>query len=802
MKKILPTTNLAQEIQALQAEIAKHDQAYHRFDSPLISDSEYDQLKSKLENYQQNFPELFFNYRQQIGASGLEIFGKIRHSKPMLSLANGFDESDIADFLEKISRFLGIYQSPLKPEQNPALVYQGTPQCGDADISARKNYTGNPKDSEIYQSPWKPEQNSPLLGSAAKLESLTFGEKELQRNLKDSNSKTKQTDLFGEALGGFLKEDSELEIFCETKIDGLSFSARYENGNLVYCATRGDGFEGEDITSNAKTIKDLPHKLLTKNPPKIFEVRGEIFMSKTDFQLLNAKQDELQEKIFANPRNAAAGSLRQLNPEITALRNLRYFAYAIGEVSVDFLCKSQMQLHQILRQYGFAVESNSKLCRNLVEIMQHYFAISDNRFAIDYDIDGLVYKVNDFALQRRLGYVARSPRYAIAHKFEAQKAKTKILDILIQVGRTGALTPVAKLVPVNVGGVFVSRATLHNQDEIQRKDIRIGDVVVLQRAGDVIPQVVSVDLSHRNQESQPFIFPNSCPTCGSKVFSSGDDIVLRCSNGLACPDILKETLKHFVSKDALDITGLGKKQIENFFAEGRIRNFADIFLLPSRERESLQPLEKKVGWGKKSAENLFLAINQARKIPLQKLIYAIGIRHVGESTAKMLAANFRTFTNFLAAMKEFAALQNNQELESCTRYQDFVAIDGIGEKIAAAIINYFADSRNLKMISDLEPLVEIQDFDFSDSVPFGLNQQKILAKGLQGKSIVFTGSLEKMTRAEAKKTAEELGMKVLGAVSSKTDFVVAGLDSGSKLKVARELEIKILSEQEWLDLIK
>ena len=265
---------------------------------------------------------------------------------------------------------------------------------------------------------------------------------------------------------------------------------------------------------------------------------------------------------------------------------------------------------------------------------------------------------------------------------------------------------------------------------------------------------------------------------------------------------MKETLKHFVSKDTLDITGLGKKQIENFFAEGRIRNFADIFLLPSKEKESLQPLEKKVGWGKKSAENLFLAINQARKIPLQKLIYAIGIRHVGESTAKMLAANFRTFTNFLAAMKEFAALQNNQELESCTRYQDFVAIDGIGEKIAAAIINYFADSRNLKMISDLEPLVEIQDFDFSDSVSFGLNQQKILAKGLQGKSIVFTGSLEKMTRAEAKKTAEELGMKVLGAVSSKTDFVVAGLDAGSKLKVARELEIKILSEQEWLDLIK
>ena len=503
-------------------------------------------------------------------------------------------------------------------------------------------------------------------------------------------------------------------------------------------------------------------------------------MGRKDFEELNIRQEEGGGKIFANPRNAAAGSIRQLDSGITASRKLSYFAYAIGEVSNDFICNSQSQLHQKLRQSGFAVEPHSKICADIDEVMKLHESINDSRYQFDYDTDGMVYKVNDFTLQERLGFVARSPRWAIAHKFAAEKGKTLIENIIIQIGRTGALTPVALLQPVNIGGVVVGRATLHNQDEIARKDIRIGDVVVIQRAGDVIPQVLEVDLSKRKSDSLPFIFPKNCPSCNCEVVKIEDDVVLRCPNGLSCEAQLKETLKHFISKDAFDITGLGKKQIENFFNEGRIRGFSDIFKLEKNEEISENPLRKKLGWGEKSVENLFAAINAKRKVTLEKFIYAIGIRHVGETTAKLLAQHFISYENFKKKMLEMSA----------NDYEDFVALDGIGEKMANAVLDYFRDHRNLKMVLDLESELEIEDA-----------VQKHSDSELAGKSIIFTGTLERMTRAEAKKKAEDLGMKVVGSVSSKTDFVVGGSEAGSKLKKANELGLKVLDEEGWLSLL-
>ncbi len=680
-------TTISSKIKTLKDEIAKHDRAYHTLDAPLISDAKYDELKNELEKYRQEFPEFFDESDDKVGGKTLDIFSKIKHSKPMLSLSNGFTREDIEDFIERINRFLGFDRSDL--------------------------FATNP------------------------------------------------------------------DFFCETKIDGLSFSARFENGKLIHAATRGDGFEGEDVTDNVKTIAGFPHQI--ENAPKILEIRGEIYMGKKDFAGLNAKQEEQGAKIFANPRNAAAGSLRQLDSKITESRKLSYFVYGLGETSADFICRSQLELNQKLKAFGFKSEPHSKLCRSVDEILDLYQKIADCRYELDYDLDGMVYKVNDFGLQERLGFVARSPRFAIAHKFPAEKAKTEIENIIIQIGRTGALTPVAVLKPVNIGGVVVSRATLHNQDEIARKDIRIKDIVLIQRAGDVIPQVLEVDLSKREDGSLKFEFPKNCPVCGSEIVKNDDDVVLRCSGGLSCEAQLKETLKHFVSKDAFDITGLGKKQIENFYLEGRIRSFADIFTLEEREKSSQNPLREKMGWGEKSIENLFFAINQKREIPLEKFIYSIGIRHVGETTAKLLAQHFISYENF----KKF--MLNRDEAE----YQEFVAIDGIGEKMAQAILDYFCDERNLKMVLDLEKELQIQDA-----------KPVVTDSELAGKSIIFTGTLEKMTRAEAKKKAEDLGMKVVGSVSAKTDFVVVGAEAGSKLKKATELNLKILNEGEWLDLSK
>lgn len=689
------------EIEKLQAEISKHDDAYHKFDAPLISDAKYDDLRKKLEGYRAEFPQLFIEKNEKIGAKSLETFSKIRHQKPMLSLSNGFNKEDISDFIARLNRFLGI----------------------------------------------------------------------------DEDQKV---DLFSAI------KTPKIELFCEAKIDGLSFSARYESGNLIQVATRGDGQEGEDITNNIKTLENFPLILKADNPPKILEIRGEVYMGKKDFEELNIKQEELGKKLFANPRNAAAGSLRQLDPKVTASRKLSYFAYGLGEFSDDFICNSQVQLHQKLQEFGFKMESSSKLCGDIEEVMTLYDEITDSRYLFDYDIDGMVYKVNDFSLQQRLGYVARSPRWAIAHKFAAEKGKTKIENIIIQLGRTGALTPVAILTPVNIGGVVVSRATLHNQDEILRKDIRVNDIVLIQRAGEVIPQVLEVDLTKRTPESQPFIFPTECPICNSKIVKVQDDVILRCLGGLSCQAQLKETLKHFVSKDAFDIIGLGKKQIENFFDEGRVKSFADIFLLEEEEKTSEDPLSEKSGWGSKSIEKLFLAINQKRQIPLEKFIYAIGIRHVGEITAKLLAQHFISCNNFLNTQL-ILAKQEQDSLENNVSYQEFVGLDGVGEKMAKAVIDYFSDEKNLKMVLDLEKHLQVQDAELKNS-----NSE------FSGKSIIFTGSLQSMSRAEAKKKAEDFGMKVVGSVSSKTDFVVAGSEAGSKLKKATELGLKILNEEDWL----
>ncbi|MBP7710149.1 MAG: NAD-dependent DNA ligase LigA [Rickettsiales bacterium] len=697
-------TEIAEKIKNLKAELAKHDEAYHTLDAPLISDAEYDELRKKLEKYREEFPQ-FFEKTEKVGGKTLESFSKIQHKKPMLSLANGFSQEDISDFFDRINRFLGL------------------------------------------------------------------------------DKKEQAVDLFS------FSTTPELDFFCETKIDGLSFSARYENGNLLQAATRGDGFEGEDVTQNIKTLRDFPLTLATKNPPKVFEIRGEIYMGRKDFEDLNTRQEEQGAKIFANPRNAAAGSLRQLDPAITASRKLSYFAYAVGDFSDDFSCASQDQLHKKLREFGFKTEPHSQVCRGIEQVMALYQKIADTRYQFDYDTDGMVYKVNDFVLQERLGFVARSPRWAIAHKFAAEKGKTEIKNIVIQIGRTGALTPVAELTPVNIGGVMVSRATLHNQDEIARKDIRVGDLVLIQRAGDVIPQVLEVDLEKRKSDSAPFVFPKNCPICASEIVKVEDDVVLRCTNGLSCEAQLKETLKHFVSKDAFDITGLGKKQVENFFLEGRVKSFADIFRLEKSEESAPNPLCKKIGWGEKSVDNLFAAINAKRQISLEKFIYAVGIRHVGETTSKLLAQHFVSNKNFLDVMLSLSK-HDSGHLASNQSYQDLVAIDGIGEKMAQALLDYFRDDRNLKMVLEVERELQIEDAKLKNS-----------DSAFAGKSVIFTGTLEKMTRAEAKKKAEDLGMKVVGSVSSKTDFVVAGSEAGSKLKKANELNLKVLNEDEWLELL-
>lgn len=579
-----------------------------------------------------------------------------------------------------------------------------------------------------------------------------------------------------------LSDNDIIEIAAESKIDGLSCSIRYEKGFLVYAATRGDGYEGEDITENVKTISDVPHHI-KGDVPDVLEVRGEVYMRREDFIKLNENQEENGKQVFANPRNAAAGSLRQLDATVTAQRPLYFFGYALGEVSAD-IADTQWGIRESLQGWGFTEAKPAALCQNLSDILKYFERINTERPDLPYEIDGVVYKVNRLDYQERLGFVSRAPRWATAHKFPAEQAVTIINDIDIQVGRTGVLTPVARLEPITVGGVVVSNATLHNEDEINRKDVRIGDHVTIQRAGDVIPQVVNVLMGKRKPESIPFEFPHICPVCQSNAIREEGEVAWRCTGGLICAAQAVERLKHFVSRLAFDIEGLGAKIVQQFWEEGLIKTPADIFTLEARDKISLTPLRNKLGWGELSAKNLFKSINEKRTISLIRFIYALGIRQVGESTAKRLAATYKDFETL--KLKMFEA----KDKES-SAYEDLMNIEDIGPSTADDLVAFFAEAHNVEVLADLEVSLTIEPYQAPDM------QNSIVA----GKTLVFTGTLTQITRAEAKAKAEALGAKVAGSVSKKTDYVVAGDDAGSKLKKAKELGVEVLSEGEWLALI-
>lgn len=577
----------------------------------------------------------------------------------------------------------------------------------------------------------------------------------------------------------FLNSSDDIIFTSEPKMDGLSFSALYVNGIFTRGSTRGDGKIGEDITENLKAIRGFP-LFLNKEAPEVFEVRGEVFMSKADFLALNQKNEEEHKKTFANPRNAAAGSLRQLDTRITKERRLSFLVYTWGEVS-EIRWKSQVEFLEYVKELGFPVNPYNKVCRNEQELLDSFETLMENRADLPYDIDGIVYKVNDLELQKRLGFLTRTPRWAIAHKFPAEQAITRLNNIRVQVGRTGALTPVADLEPVNVGGVLVSHATLHNEDEIKRKDIRIGDMVIIQRAGDVIPQVVSVLTEKRSTELPEFQFPTVCPECGAHAIREEDEAVRRCTGGLSCPAQAVERLKHFVSREAFNIEGLGDKVIDEFYKEGIIKTPYNIFTLEERNKpadlfsasQSLN-LENREGWGKKSVSKLFDAINKSKSISLQKFIYALGIRQVGTATAYLIAKHYHTFTAFMSAMVQ-------QDL------QLLVSIDGIGPAMAKDIVEFFKEEHNLAVINDLLSVISIEEFE-------GITNT---TSEIFGKTIVFTGTLTTLTRSEAKSKALAFGAKVAGSVSTNTDYVVAGENAGSKLKKAQELGVKVITEEEF-----
>jgi DNA ligase (NAD+) len=585
-----------------------------------------------------------------------------------------------------------------------------------------------------------------------------------------------------------LGSSTELAFTAEPKIDGLSISLRYENGNLAQAATRGDGAEGENVTANVRVIADIPNHL--RNCPfSIFEVRGEIYMGHADFAALNARQDAAGEQVFANPRNAAAGSLRQQDAAITRTRPLRFFAYSWGDVE-GLPATTQKAVVEAFASWGLPTNPLMKLCANAEDMLAHYRSIEAQRASLGYDIDGVVYKLNDVALQERLGFVSRSPRWAIAHKFSAEQATTVLEAIDIQVGRTGALTPVARLRPVTVGGVVVSNATLHNEDEINRKDVRIGDTVMVQRAGDVIPQVVSAVLDKRPSQSQPYVFPLVCPVCGShaerEVRATGKaDAVRRCTGGLVCPAQQIERLKHFCSRNAFDIEGLGDKILEEFHKAGRVSKPQDIFSLEARDKAAGNALAQEDGWGESSVANLFAAINARRSVGLDRFIFALGIRHVGETTARVLARAYGDATHFYDQM--VAAGQG----DTSEAWIELVSHDGIGDTVAEAIVQFFAEPHNHDVVTALLEVV----------TPTALEAVQANT-AVAGKTVVFTGALERFTREEAKATAERLGAKVAGSVSKKTDLLVAGPGARSKLKDAEKHGVKVLSEEQWLTLIQ
>lgn len=691
------------ELKRLTVEISKHDKLYYQSDAPTISDAQYDALRKRLTDIESRFPHLVTasSPSQRVGAQPSGRFAKAPHAVPMLSLGNAFSDEDVADFVERVRRFL--------------------------------------------------------------------------------------------------KVDGDLDFVAEPKIDGLSLSLRYEDGELVRGATRGDGFVGEDVTPNVKTIADIPHKLKGKNVPAVCEVRGEVYILDRDFIGFNKRAEKEGIQLAANPRNFAAGSLRQKDPSITASRPLKFFAYTWGEMSA-MPARTQFGMIEWLGKVGFETNPLTTQCGNVDDVLNFYRKIESKRASLGYDIDGVVYKVDRLDWQDRLGFVSRNPRWAIAHKFAAEQATTILNGIEIQVGRTGALTPVAKLAPVTVGGVVVSNATLHNEDYIaglgndgqpirDGVDIRIGDTVIVQRAGDVIPQIVSVVMEKRPKSAKPYRFPTVCPACGSHAVREEDtktgekDSVRRCTNSLACPAQAMERLKHFVARNAFDIDGLGDKQIEEFFADGLVMSPADIFTLQKRDARSLKKLANREGFGATSVKNLFAAIEARRQIGLQRFIFALGIRHVGEGNAKLLARHYGTVESF---RKSMIAAGKGEESEA---YRDLNDIDGIGAVVANAIVAFFAEPHSVEAVDALLKEIEV------------LPAEKVQSDSpVAGKTVVFTGSLEKFTRDEAKATAERLGAKAAGSVSKKTDYVVAGPGAGSKLAEAEKLGIKILTEDEWLKL--
>ncbi|NHF72312.1 NAD-dependent DNA ligase LigA [Paracoccus xiamenensis] len=743
--KTLTEAQAADRIAALTDIVTQANLDYHQSDAPTISDADYDRAKRALAALEEAFPALASadSPTRQVGAAPSEAFGKITHAQRMMSLENAFAAAEIDEFVARIRNFLG-------------------------------------------------------LGAGA-----------------------------------------ELDFTAEPKIDGLSLSLRYEAGRLVQAATRGDGTVGENVTANARTIEDIP-QLLTGDPPEILEVRGEVYMSHADFTALNAGEGA---RIFANPRNAAAGSLRQLDPTVTAARPLKFFAYAWGQISAP-VAETQMGAVERLASFGFQTNPLTKLCRDTAEMVAQWAAIEAQRASLGYDIDGVVYKVNDLGLQARLGFRSTTPRWAIAHKFPAETAWTRLRDIEIQVGRTGALSPVARLDPVTVGGVTVSNATLHNEDyiaglnsageRIRETDIRIGDWVKVYRAGDVIPKISDVDVAKRSGAEQPYVFPETCPECGSAAIREPGDAARRCTGGIACPAQAIEKLKHFVSRGAFDIEGLGAKQVEAFYRDDSlpIRTPADIFTLQARDSAGLSKLKNRDGWGATSAENLFRAIDTRRDIGLARLIFALGIRHVGEVAAAVLARHYGTWESFTAALdasapaaarhlaaedavaveRRAAEAEGRRARISDTRqavwdvvpddvadwpaaraaWDELVSIDGIGAVLAQSLVTAFHQPAERGAIDDLVAQlrnVEPAEMPSTDDSP------------IAGKTIVFTGTLERMTRAEAKARAEAMGAKVAGSVSAKTDILVAGPGAGSKASKAAALGVEVIDEDAWLTLI-
>ena len=672
-------SNIIKEYKKKLNLIKKYNELYYGKDSPSVSDSEYDKLKSEIidiEN-ENKFLKQIGSVTEIIGTKPTNKFKKIKHIVPMLSLSNAFNIEDMKDFLKKINNYL--------------------------------NY----------------------------------------------------------------KENTNFDFSGEPKIDGISASLNYENGELKKGLSRGDGKVGEDILKNLITIKQIPKKIVGKNIPKKIEIRGEVYIGKKDFELLKDN--------FANPRNAAGGSLRQKNPGETAKIPLKFFAHGFGEIE-PMIFKTQLEFMNKINDWGFSVNPLNKIIKNLDEVESQHKSIEQIRSNLDYDIDGIVYKINDLTLQSRLGNTASSPRWAIAYKFSSEKAVTKINNITIQVGRTGAITPVAKVEPVTVGGVVVSNATLHNEDEILRKDIRIGDHITIQRAGDVIPQVISVNKKKRDANSKQFIFPEKC-LCGfptKKEISKSTkkkDAVRRCTRGYECEFTAREKLKHLVSKDAFNIEGLGKKVIDNFWELKFIRTPSDIFNLDYSKIEKLE------GWGKLSINNLKKAIKDSKNIFLDRFIYSIGIRHIGQENAKILG-------NFFKNVKKFSELFNNSKRENILKHLS--DLDGIGETQVESIGSFFSNDKNSKIVKSLIQILNINDF------------KKINKKGkLSNKNIMFTGGFEKMGRSEAKSLAENHGAKILGSVTKKLDYLVIGNSKPTKRKIekAKELKVRIILENDWYKIL-